>query len=88
MMKEFKVSPAASSAVPVTFSDSCTGCNICAQVCQCDVLLPDTRKGKHPIVMWPGECWYCGACVMSCPVQAIRLEHPLMNRARFIKAFR
>ena len=39
----------------------------------------------NPVVMYPGECYYCGACVMACPVKgAIRLEHPLMNRAKFI----
>ena len=43
------------------------------------------EKGKHPIVLYPGECYYCGACVMACPHDgAIRLEHPLMNRAKFV----
>ena len=38
----------------------------------------------HPI-FYPGECYYCGACVMACPHDgAIRLEHPLMNRAKFV----
>ena len=37
------------------------------------------------IVLYPGECYYCGACVMACPHDgAIRLEHPLMNRAKFV----
>ena len=31
------------------------------------------------------RCYYCGACVMACPHDgAIRLEHPLMNRAKFV----
>ena len=35
--------------------------------------------------MYPGECYYCGACVMVCPKPgAIRLSHPLMNRAKFV----
>ena len=34
-----------------------------------------------------GECWYCGACVMVCPVEgAVSLRHPLMNRAKFVTA--
>lgn len=46
---------------------------------------PRPKKGKHPIVLYPGECYYCGACVMACPHDgAIRLEHPLMNRAKFV----
>lgn len=40
-----------------------------------------------PIVAWPGECYYCGCCVMACPRAdqgAITLHHPLMNRAKFV----
>ena len=44
-----------------------------------------SEKGKHPIVMYPGECYYCGSCVMACPVKgAIHLRHPLMNQTRFV----
>lgn len=43
------------------------------------------EKGKPPIVMFPGECYYCGACVMVCPKKgALRLQHPVMNRAKFV----
>ena len=46
---------------------------------------PLARKRQAPIVLYPGECYYCGACVMACPHDgAIRLEHPLMNRAKFV----
>ena len=63
----------------------CIGCNRCASVCQCDILLPSPVKGEHPIVAYPGECYYCGACVMVCPRKgAIRLEHPLMNQAKYV----
>ena len=52
-----------------------------------DVLVPAQEKGDHPVIAWPGECWYCGACVLECPVEgAIRLEHPLMNRTKFVDA--
>ena len=64
---------------------SCVGCNACVNICQVDILIPSPEKGKHPIVLYPGECYYCGACVMACPHDgAIRLEHPLMNRAKFV----
>ena len=44
-----------------------------------------SEKGKHPIVMYLGECYYCGSCVMACPVKgAIHLRHPLMNQTRFV----
>lgn len=79
-------SPVPCSARPIRFDSTlCIGCNRCASVCQCDILIPSMKKGEHPIVMYPGECYYCGACVMVCPQKgAIRLEHPLMNRAKFV----
>ena len=80
------VTPVPCSSSPLHFdSVKCIGCNSCARVCQCDVLLPSPTKGEHPVVVYPGECWYCGACVMACPREgAIRLSHPLMNRAKFV----
>lgn len=74
------------SAEPLIFDDGlCIGCNRCAEVCQCDILIPSPEKGRHPVVLYPGECYYCGACVMECPCPgAIKLQHPLMNRAKFV----
>ncbi len=88
--EESKVSysavPVPCSTRPLRFDENlCIGCGRCASVCQCDVLLPSTEKGKHPEVYYPGECYYCGACVMACPRPgAITLEHPLMNQAKFV----
>ncbi|MBR2571588.1 MAG: ferredoxin family protein [Clostridia bacterium] len=78
------------SARPITFdSDRCIGCNRCANICQVDVFIPNPEKGKPPVLMWPGECYYCGSCVMVCPRQgAITLNHPLMNRAKFVPSRR
>lgn len=88
IMNEITVSVVPCSAKPIIFDEAkCIGCNACASMCQCDVLLPNTEKGKHPIVVWPGECYYCGACVMMCPVEgAIKLQHPLLNRTKFVEA--
>ena len=74
------------SARPITYDpEACIGCNRCVSVCQCDILMPAPKKGEHPVVMYPGECYYCGACVMVCPKPgAIRLQHPLMNQAKFV----
>lgn len=71
---------------PILFDEGkCVGCNACVNICQVDVFIPNPEKGKPPIVLFPGECWYCGCCVMECPIEgAIRLSHPLMNRARWI----
>ena len=83
---DFAVSEVPCSTRPIVYDAAkCIGCNRCASVCQCDILLPSPEKGQHPVVMYPGECYYCGACVMVCPRPgAIRLSHPLMNRAKFV----
>ena len=76
------------SARPIVYDETrCIACNACVETCQVDVLLPNAEKGKPPVVAFPGECYYCGCCVMACPMEgAIRLEHPLMNRAKFVPA--
>lgn len=86
MEKEMTASVIPCSARPLKFDDSlCVGCNRCADVCQVDIMIPNPIKGKHPIVIYPGECYYCGSCVMACPNKgAISLEHPLMNQAKFV----
>ena len=87
-MKELTAEPVMSSARPLLFDETkCVGCNACANICQVDILIPNPESGKPPIVLYPGECYYCGACVMACPNDgAIRLQHPLMNRAKFVPA--
>ena len=84
--QDWKVSVIPCSATPLIFDESlCVGCNTCANICQCDIMIPNPEKGKHPIVAFPGECYYCGACVMVCPRPgAIYLQHPVMNRAKFV----
>lgn len=81
----YTVSPVASSTCPIRYnSELCIGCSRCVSVCPCDILFPGEKPGDTPIVMYPGECYYCGACVMVCPRQgAISLQHPLMNQAKF-----
>ena len=76
------------SVMPVRIDAArCTGCHRCVEACQTDILLPLDGALKPPTVLYPGECWYCGACVMECPVEgAITLRHPLMNRAAFVPA--
>lgn len=86
VMSEWNVNAVTSSARPILFDEEkCLGCNSCVEACQVDILLPNPEKGKHPIVAYPGECYYCGCCGMACPVDgALTLRHPLMNQAKFI----
>lgn len=82
---DFKVNQVSCSTMPIHFDEKkCIGCNRCVNTCQCDILFPSEKKGGVPVVMYPGECYYCGACAMVCPSDAITLSHPLMNRAKFI----
>ena len=58
----------------------CNGCNICLEVCQVDILIPNREKGHPPVILYPGECWYCGSCVDACPKSgALNLNTPKMN---------
>ena len=85
-MNRFEANEVPCSARPIVFDDSlCVGCNQCANVCQVDIFIPNPEKGKHPVVLYPGECYYCGSCVIACPNKgAIKLRHPLMNQAKFV----
>lgn len=84
--KDFMASVIPCSARPLVFDETkCIGCNRCANICQVDILIPNEEKGKPPVVLYPGECYYCGSCVMVCPNKgAIKLSHPLMNQAKFV----
>lgn len=75
-----------SSARPIRFdAQKCVGCNRCVNICQVDIFIPNPERGKPPVVLYPGECYYCGSCVMVCPREgAISLCHPLMNQAKFV----
>lgn len=84
-VKKVFAQPEAPAANPVIYDEEiCIGCNRCIEACQVDIFLPNPVKGKPPIVQYPGECWYCGCCVMDCPCQgAIALRHPLMNQVHW-----
>lgn len=80
--KKIIISPESAALKPLKFNaEICDGCNRCVDVCQVDMLLPHPEKGKPPVVLFPGECWYEGCCVDICPKPgAIKLNTPLMNR--------
>jgi len=58
--------------------DLCTFCGICYDICPQDVF--GFRENEIPTVDYAEECWYCGACVLDCPVEAVRLRLPLQMR--------
>ena len=83
--REYQAEKCGASVMPLHFNgEICIRCLRCVEACQIDVIVPG-EKGAPPRVLWPGECWYCGACVMECPVPgAVVLRHPLMNKAAFV----
>jgi len=72
---------------PVSFDpDLCIACNICMDVCQVDIMLPNPEEGLPPLVVFQDECWYDGSCVAACPVPgAITLNPMPKDRVRFLR---
>ena len=86
--KRVNMIPEMPDSLPIVFNrEICTGCNRCDEICQVDVFIPNPdKKKKVPLIIYPGECWYCGCCVMVCPEEgAIQLYHPLMNQVNWIE---
>lgn len=55
----------------------CIGCARCYEACPPDVFEFD-QDTKRPVVVFPQDCWHCGACIFECPVDgALRMELPL-----------
>jgi NAD-dependent dihydropyrimidine dehydrogenase PreA subunit len=51
------------------------GCTICDFFCPGDIIYREARN-EPPIVKYQNECWYCGACVIHCPVDAVSIVFP------------
>jgi NAD-dependent dihydropyrimidine dehydrogenase PreA subunit len=83
--KAFAIPNAPGFSSPILFeADICNGCNRCVDVCTMDILIPNSEKGKPPIILYPEECWFGGDCVAECPRPgAIRMNQPLMQRVRW-----
>lgn len=55
----------------------CTGCGKCYEVCPMDIFSFDPVS-RLVTVAYSDECWYCGSCILDCPVEgALSLEIPL-----------
>lgn len=66
--------------VPVTVDESkcIVGCTLCVDMCPLDSLAINPESGKA--YMHVDECWYCGPCAARCPVDAVRVDIPLLLR--------
>ena len=54
------------------------GCTVCVDVCPLDVLRINETTGKA--YMAYDECWYCLACEIDCPKEAITVKIPFLIR--------
>lgn len=55
-----------------------TGCHLCVDVCPVDCLAIDPVTAKAH--MRHDECWYCLACELDCPRDAITVKIPYLLR--------
>jgi len=64
--------------VVVDVAKCITGCRICIDSCPVDCLAvnPETKKAH----MRHDECWYCLACEIDCPKDAITVKIPFLVR--------
>ncbi|PTY01633.1 hypothetical protein DB346_12915 [Verrucomicrobia bacterium LW23] len=67
--------------VPVVVdTEKCiTGCHICVESCPVDCLAIDVG-GTGKSHMKFDECWYCLACEVDCPTNAITVKIPYLIR--------
>ncbi len=56
---------------PIIDRTKCDGCQICYEICPCDVFILDDRGSVE--AHYNDECWHCCACEMDCPKGAIRV---------------
>jgi NAD-dependent dihydropyrimidine dehydrogenase PreA subunit len=66
--------------VPVVVDETkcIKGCRICIDSCPVDCLAVDPTTGKAHMAF--DECWYCLACEIDCPRDAITVKIPFLLR--------
>ena len=52
----------------------CTGCGICIDRCNMDVLRLDSVAGKA-FIAYHEDCMTCFECVLSCPEDAVEVRY-------------
>ena len=66
--------------VPVVVDEErcISGCHVCVESCPVDCLAIETTK--HKAYMKFDDCWYCLACEVDCPTNAITVKIPFLIR--------
>ncbi len=55
-------------AIPEVIEEKCTGCGVCADVCEFKAIAVVKKK----VLIFPELCHSCGACTLFCPEAAFR----------------
>ena len=66
--------------VPVVVDEELciSGCHVCVESCPVDCLAIDVERRKA--FMKFDDCWYCLACEVDCPANAITVKIPFLIR--------
>ena len=66
--------------VPVVVDEAkcIRGCHVCVESCPVDCLAIDPVTGKSHMKF--DDCWYCLACEVDCPTNAITVKIPFLIR--------
>jgi NAD-dependent dihydropyrimidine dehydrogenase PreA subunit len=74
---------------PVIFNEKvCDGCNLCVEICPLDILERNPEKGMPPVLKYPDECAYDGACWLRCHLRdegAIKVVPPLPMKVSILR---
>jgi adenylylsulfate reductase, subunit B len=68
---------------PVIDDKKCKKCGICSDACPVDVFYGSKAK-ELPVVTYGEDCFFCTACVLECPTDAIRLRYPLYAQPSYL----
>lgn len=65
------------------FSERCTGCGMCLEVCPHEVFALENRKA---VILDKDRCMECGACVNNCAFGALNVDKGVGCAAAFINS--
>ena len=68
---------------PVIDENKCNRCGTCIEVCPVDVFY-GSKENEIPTIAYGEDCYFCSACILECPKNAIILRYPLYAQPSFL----